>query len=472
MNELSYTKNTLYLVLAGIFSQLFSALQKIILTRYLKEEGMAIYQSALCVYSVFLTLACGGMPLAITHFISKERSRGRENDIYSGLRFVLFVMCFFGLLLSLLMFFTRRFFGAAMKDAGAEYAIAALSPSVFIVAAGAVAKSCFEGYSNMLPCAVSQVLESIVKLALAYFLTALLCAFSASYAAFGGALAITLGETFATAVLFMFFAPFIRKIKSADCKINTSITAYALPLTVYAIILSSLELLENAVIRNSLLSLRFSQIQAKAFLIKYSPYTSVFNNVTLSGRLTLNGARWLYGAFFGYAMTVIRFPAGLLRIFSVSLFPLAAKHFAKGDYDALGKHLSGIIRIMLFISMPVCAVIIVFSHQITQILFGCSVYSSMIRAASPLLVIAPILSVLSSAEYASGRTLAPFLFSFISYMISIPLCFILIRVPNINILGTAISLTVGVSCELIMSYFFITRRLKIKIDLFQGFFTA
>lgn len=476
MNELSYTKNTFYLVAAGTFSQIFSAVQKIILTHYLKEEGMAIYQSALCVYSVFLTLACGGIPLAVTHFISKERSSGNDCNIYAGLGFVLSVMCFLGLLLSLIMFLTRRFFGAAMKDLGAEYAIAALSPSVFIVAAGTAVKACFEGYSNMFPCAVSQVLESLVKLALAYLLTSFLCVFSAPYAAFGGTLAITLGEASATAVLFIFFVPFFKKIRTADFrirrKIRKSLMAYALPLTVYAIILSSLELAENAVIRNSLLAIRFSESQAKAFLLKYSPYTSVFNTVTALNQLTLKGSSWLYGAFFGYALTVIRFPAGLLRIFSVSLFPLAAKHFAKGDYTSLGKDLSRIIKIMLFISMPICAVIIVFSNQITDMLFGCSIYSSMLNAASPLLVFAPILSVVSAAEYASGRTFAPFLFGFISYMISIPLCFILIRIPNINILGAAIALTVGVICELIMSYFFITRRLKIKIELFPDFFVT
>ena len=474
MNELSYTKNTFFLVAAGVFSQIFAAVQKIILTRYLKEEGMAIYQSALCVYSVFLTLACGGMPLAVTHFISKELSRGKESNIYAGVKFSLSIMCFLGLFLSLLMFLTRRFFGGALKDLGAEYAIAALSPSVFFVASGAAVKSCFEGYSNMFPCAVSQVLESLVKLALAYFLVSFLCVFSSRYAAMGGALAITLGEAFATSVLFMFFTPFFRKIRASDLKANpqihTSLMVYALPLTVYAIILSSLELAENAVIRNSLLAIRFSEAQAKTFFLKYSPYTSVFDTVITSKQLTLKGASWLYGAFFGYAMTVIRFPAGLLRTFSVPLFPLAAKHFSKGDCAALGKDLSRIIRTMLFISAPLCAVIIVFSNRITETLFGSPIYSSMLRTASPILVIAPVLCVLSAAEYASGRTFAPFLFGFISYMISIPLCFILIRVSSINILGAAIALTVGVFCEFIMSYFFITRRLKVKIRLLPRIF--
>ena len=471
MNELSYRKNTFFLVAAGGLSQLFLAVQKIILARYLKEEGMAIYQSAMCVYSLFLTLACGGMPLALVHFISKEHSCGKEENILKGLRFTFSVMCSLGLFLSLLMFLSRGFFSAALKDSGAQYAIAALSPSVFIVSVGIVAKSCFEGYSNMFPCAVSQVFESLAKLILAYIFTAFFSIFSLKYAAAGGVLAITLGETFATVLLFIFFAPFFKKMKSADMsgmeQIRKRITEYAFPLMVYAILLSSLDLMENAVIRNSLLAIKFSDYQADAIIFKYSPYTSVFNSVKVSGRLSKEGAGWLYGAFFGYAMTVIRFPAGLLRTFSVSLFPISARHFAEKNEAALGKFLSKIIKVCLFVSLSLSIVTIIFAKRITALIFGCSAYSSMLIFASPLLVFAPASSILTTVIYSAGKTFVPFLFGFISFMISIPLCFILIKIPQINILGAAVASISGVICEFLMGFLFIKYRLGIEIRLFS-----
>ncbi|MCR4692895.1 MAG: oligosaccharide flippase family protein [Firmicutes bacterium] len=470
MNELSYTKNTFYLALAGVLSQIFLAFQKIILARYLKEEGMAIYQSAMCVYSLFLTLACGGMPLALTHFISKERSSGKEDDILKGLRFALFAMCFLGLLLSFFMFVSRGFFSAALKDLRAEYAIAILSPSVFIVAVGAFIKSFFEGYSNMFPCAVSQALESLVKLILAYIFTSFFAIFSAKYAASGSALAITLGEAFATILLFIFFTPFYKKIKTVNLRhtgeISKSIMEYAFPLTVYAIILSSLDLTENAVIRNSLLAIRFSDYQADRIILKYSSYTSVFNSIKASGRLSKEGASWLYGAFFGYAITIIRFPAGLLRTLSVSLFPISARHFAEKNEFLLNNLLSKIMRIIFCVSLLLCALIIACSKQLTSLIFGSCAYSSMLIFASPILVFAPLTSVLLTVIYSSGRTFAPFLFSFMSSIISISLCFILIKIPEINILGAALASAAGLICELLMSFLFIKRRLGIEIRLF------
>lgn len=470
MKEFSFKKNTVLLAGAGILSQIFAAVQKIILARCLKEEGMAIYQSALCVYSLFLTLALGGMPISVTHFISKERSYGREDRIFKAMRASFFVMLLWGTLLSVIMFLFRGFFSASMKDFNIQYTLAALSPSVFIVCVGALTKSCFEGYSNMLPCALSQIIEACIKLISAAFLASFFSIFSASYASLGAAMAITLGEASATAVLFIFFVPFLKKIKEIDfCgtkKVCAQIMEYALPLTLYSVALSSLNLTENAVIRNSLLSIRFSEGQARAFFLKYSAYTSVFDTVIASRRLTLEGANWLYGAFFGYAMAIIHFPCGLLKIFSVTLFPIASKHFAKKDKARLEKLLSKVIRTILVISIPLCALIIAFSNYINRLLFGCCVYSSMLIFAAPILVLAPISSILLSVEYASGRVFVPFLFGFLSFMISIPLCFILIKIPQINILGAAIASIAGMSCEILLSLLFITRRLGINIRLF------
>ena len=472
MKELSYLKNTSYLILAGILSQIFAAVQKIILARYLKEEGMAIYQSALLVYSLFLTLACGGIPIAVTHFISGARAKGESRNILSALSFALLITFCCGLLLSLMMFFTRTFFSIAMKEPLAEYAIAALSPSVFIVAVGAVAKSCFEGHSNMYPCAISQVSEAIIKLILAYIFTSFFSIFSARYTAFGGALAITCGEAFATALLFAFFYPFIKEIRAlhinADRKIRTALLSYALPVTAYAIILSSLDLLENAVIRNSLLAIKFTEISAERLFLRYSRYTSAFDTLIKSRRLTLKGASWLYGAFFGYALTIIRFPAGLLRTLSVSFFPIASKSFAEKNTAAVSKALSQAVKVILLISMPTGAIITIFGRQITSLIFSSSAYYTMLVSAVPILILSPLCSILATAEYAGGVTFVPFSISLFEFVISIPLCFILVRIPLININGAAIASSVGLLAELFLHLFFLSRRLKVCVSFFPA----
>lgn len=451
MREFSYKKNAGFLVTAGAASQLFGAAQRIILTRFLKEEGMAIYQSAVCVYSVFLTLACGGIPLALTRYISGRRRDTGESGAPEAAGVCGALLCGMGAAFSLIMFFSRGFFAAAMKETGAEYAIAALSPSVFAVCCGAFVKSWFEGHSNMLPCAVSQVSESVIKSAAAYALTSFFGIFSAKYAAMGGALAITAGEFSATALLMLFFRPFLKRIRRPEAGetrvILEAVMSYAFPLAVSAVVLTSLELAENAVIRNSLAAIRFSGASAGRLAEKYSAYTSVFDRLRETKRLTGGGASWLYGAYFGYAMTVVRFPAGLLSILSVPFFPLAAKRYAEGDGEAVRASLFRIAGFMLSVSLPLAAAFVIFKECITQLIFGSCACSEMLAAAAPVMVFAPLCGLFSAAEYASGRTLAPFFAGLTAFMISIPLCAVLIRIPDINIFGAAIASVAGLFAE-------------------------
>lgn len=464
MKELSYSKNTVFLMLAGVFSQVLGAALKILLSYRLHEEGMAVYQVAICVYTVFLTPVLFGMPAAVTQFISKKRGEKREDIIAGGVKFAFNAIFLSGAVFSILMLVSRRFFAISLKEPAAEYAVLLLSPSVFFVALGAFAKSCFEGSSNMLPCAVSQGVESCIKLILTYAFTCLFGIFSLKYAVAGAALAITLGEAFATSVLFIFMAPLLKKTRlfSKPPRIYWEIVSYALPVTLYAVILSSLNLLENSVIRNSLLSVKFGEGSAQKLLFLYSPFTSVFDTVKASSRLSGSGADWLYGAYFGYALTIIRFPAGLLRIFCVPFFPLASKCFAEKNTEKLSFAVSKIIKTILIISLPLSAFFMAFAPQITTAVFGSPAYSHMLAFSAPLLVSAPLCELLSTLWYAYGKTFPPFIFGFITSVLSIILSAVLIRVPYLNILGAAVSSVISGFAELLMLFIFTRRYLNIK----------
>ncbi|MBR4172855.1 MAG: oligosaccharide flippase family protein, partial [Clostridia bacterium] len=404
MKEFSYSKNTLFLIVAGIFSQIIGAILRILLSYRLKETGMALYQVAFSVYAVFLTPVLCGLPIAVTRFISKRLGTKSEGEIPCGISFAFYAEAFLGVFCGFLMLISRRFFATALKEPDANLAILALCPSVFFVALGAFAKSCFEGRSNMLPLSVASVAESMLKLLFASILTAFFGIFSVKYAAFGATFAITLGEAFATLILFLFMVSTLKKLDFRSfCGIAPrEIISYALPVAIYALLLSSVNLLEHSVIRNSLLSLRFSDISAQRFAMRYAKFTSVFDTVTMSKRLTPKGADWLYGAYFGYALTVIRFASGLFHTFCVPFFPVAAKCLSVGDIKRLQNMLIRLFRAMLFLSLPLYAVFMGFAPQITTLIFGSKAYALMLFCAAPILVLSPITELFTTLWYAHG----------------------------------------------------------------------
>ena len=425
---------------------------------------MALYQVAICVYSVFLTPVLCGMPIALTQFISKYKGEKNTYDFECGISFSFSVMCFLGIICGFFMFIMRRFFALALKEPNAEYAISALAPSVFLVALGAFFKSCYEGFENMLPCALSQGIESALKLLFACIFTSAFGIFSAKYTALGAALSITFGEAAATFVLFLFFTLSFKKnaYSYKNGKVCRGILSYALPVTVYAIVLNSLHLLETSVIRNSLLAVKFGGISAQRLLLRYSSFTAVFDSVAVTGKLSARGADWLYGAYFGYALTIVRFPAGLLRTFCVPFFPIASKHFAQGNIRKLLTLLAKLTGIMLTVSVPICVLFMTFAPQISSLIFGSRAYAHMLASASPLLIFAPLTELFSAVWYACGKTLPPFVFSFVSSLLSVLLSAILIRVPSLNISGVAVSSVISCLFEFLLLFAFTRRNLIIK----------
>ena len=52
-------------------------LYRIVLSRLLGAEGLGLYQVALSVFALFLTLGTGGIPITVSRMISKSKA---END--------------------------------------------------------------------------------------------------------------------------------------------------------------------------------------------------------------------------------------------------------------------------------------------------------------------------------------------------------------------------------------------------------
>jgi len=55
-------------------------LYRIVLSRLIGAEGLGLYQVALSVFSVFITLGTGGIPITVSRLISKTRRRSAKGE--------------------------------------------------------------------------------------------------------------------------------------------------------------------------------------------------------------------------------------------------------------------------------------------------------------------------------------------------------------------------------------------------------
>ena len=444
MKSKSLIGGTIILVSANFISKILGAILKIPLTYILGEEGMAIYHTTFSIYITVLFLVTSGIPFAVSKYISEELALSHEGTVKKAIKISLIIMSFLGIAGSIILFFGAEFFSLSMKDPKAIMPTKAIAPSVLFVAVGCIYKSVFEAYQNMVPTAISQVIESFIKLVLGFTFALWLSSFTITYAVSGAVFSITLGELIATLILFLLYLPYSKKLKNTP-EINTSkevvtaIFSVAVPMMITSIISSSFSLLETSIIRNRLLDITFTKATAEKFLATYAPFTDIFNHITNTLKMDIDGARWLFGAYSGYAATVFNLPIGILASFGVTVVPVITKCVALKNYTKVNEVVLTVTKILLLLSLPCAVIFIMYPEEILYILFKNTASAAMLRLMSPTLIIISISNIISASLFATGKIAIPFINETIAVIVKIILLYFLIVIPDINITGVIIS---------------------------------
>lgn len=467
MKKQSFVKGAMILMIANAISKILGAVFKIPLTYILHEDGMAIFNTAFSVYIMVLSFIVSGMPLAISKMVAEEIALNRKSSVKRIIRVSTILLSILGIIGTLIMYFGAGVFARAMNDMKAVYAIQCISPAVFFVAVGVVYKSYYQGSQNMIPTAVSQVIEAIIKLGVGYVLASYLCVFSMEVTASGAILGVTIGEVLATAILIMMYRPekCDKKEKAMSTKkILKNIFCIAVPMIFAASVSGVISFIDTAVIRNMLQKVVFEEKDIFDFMIRYGPYTNVFDDLKDTMKITADGARWLYGAYSGYALTIFHLPTGIMGAFCSSIFPVIAGAMAVGNKFRVGYTISLAMRIIFLITLPCAVVIFVFAEPMLDVLFNNTASALLLKTVAPCLIFLCVSQLCTASLQASGKIMTPFLYSFLSSIIKLIGNIVLIRIPQLNIQGAVISTNICYFFEMMLALYFTKKYLCFNID--------
>ena len=154
------------LAAAGIAVRLIGLVYRIPLNNILGEEGNGYYAAAFNIYNILLILSSYGMPIAVSKLLAgllaKEEYRKSKKLFETALLF----SGSMGFLFMLIALFGAKFFSVYCLRMEPSYrALIVLAPTVFIVSVMGVIRGFFQGHGNMIPSAVSQIIEQIVNAA-------------------------------------------------------------------------------------------------------------------------------------------------------------------------------------------------------------------------------------------------------------------------------------------------------------------
>lgn len=186
------------LAICSLIGKLLGALYRIPLTNVVGSEGMGLYQMVFPLYTLLLTVSSGGLPVAISRLVAVRMGTGDNEGAKKVLKVSVIALSIIGAIGSVALSLTGGLIARIQGNPSATLAYFGIAPSVFFVAVLSCLRGYFQGRENMLPTAVSQLLEQAVKLFFGLAFAKLLMRRGVEYAVFGSLLGVSLSELIAT----------------------------------------------------------------------------------------------------------------------------------------------------------------------------------------------------------------------------------------------------------------------------------
>ncbi|AEH46133.1 putative polysaccharide biosynthesis protein [Parageobacillus thermoglucosidasius] len=156
-------KGAVILTIAAFVTKLLSAFYRVPYQNIVGDVGFYIYQQVYPIYGIVMSLALYGYPIVISKLVAERVADRDQQGVASVLLASLLFLCLFGLLLFSVLYIGAQQVAIWMGDAELAPLVRLLSFSFLLFPFIALLRGYFQGKNNMLPTAVSQVGEQLVR---------------------------------------------------------------------------------------------------------------------------------------------------------------------------------------------------------------------------------------------------------------------------------------------------------------------
>lgn len=461
----SFFKGALILTISMFTVKIIGALFKIPLMRIIGGVGTGYFNSAYELYNPLAALATAGFPIAISKLVAENIATNRFRDVRRIHKISIPIFILTGTIGFIFMLISAPIYASLIGSKEILYPTLALAPTVLFICMMSIYRGYYEGMRNMVPTAISEIVEALSKLIIGLSACYLVfhiaineinnkgSLFGVSYKtieaaknkalSFSAAAAIT-GITLGAAFAFIFL--FLRHKKTGDgitsenllnspkpmSKIKTikSLIAIAVPVGLGTLVMNISGLIDSTIIIR-----RLNYIMETSPQILLNIYGSnIKPEVVNSGSTSM----YLYGCF-GYGSEIIMILPGLTQVFGISALPSVTAAWAKGEKKFLKKSIESVLRLTTLITIPAGIGLSILGGPILRLIYG---YRPEVNIASNIITIMGIAVIFTSTStpicsmlQAIGRADLPVKLLSVGVLIKIILNYILVGIPEINIQG-------------------------------------
>ena len=149
--------------LAAIISKIIGAFQKIPLQNLGGDGVFGIYNTVYPFYMLIITIAAAGLPVAVSKFVAEQYALGRPEEGKRIIRLSSVLLGSIGFILALSMYIGAPLIGHLIGNGHVIPSIRAASLALLFVPLMTGLRGYFQGLQQMVPTAVSQVVEQTIR---------------------------------------------------------------------------------------------------------------------------------------------------------------------------------------------------------------------------------------------------------------------------------------------------------------------
>ncbi len=440
----SFMEGAAVLVVAHLVVKIIGACFKIPLANILQETGMAFFSRAYNLYAAMFVMATAGLPVAVSKMVSESLAKQNYGESKKVLRAAVILLTIIGAVGTGILFFGARSFAeGAFQSPGSYLSIVAISPAILFISILSAFRGYFQGHSNMIPTAYSEVVESVAKLVIglvgAYFLMSVSVELASAGAVFG----VTLGGLFALLLLLYFYYKNRKNTPAYDTvatrstgKIFVRLLTIAIPITIGAAVMSLTNVIDTFMIGNRLQAISVNQEIART-LTEFFGIAS--QDAAIGANLSHKAADVMYGSYSGYAMSLFNLPPSIVTSISMSIVPAISAALAISNKAQARLLTESSIRITTIFALPCAIGLSVLSTPILIGLYNNARAQDTLALLSLAIVFVCIVSVSTAILQAAGHVFIPVRNMLIGGAFKIISNYVLIGIPALNIGGAPIS---------------------------------
>jgi stage V sporulation protein B len=444
----SYIKGAAILAATSIILRIIGAIYHLPLMNILGAEGAGHWGVTHNIFMMLLAVTSAGLPIAMSRLVSLAAA---NRDIGLTKRYFSVALPAFiaiGIVAMALTFIFADTIAVWMNNSYAALGIRVLAPAVLFGCIISVYRGFAQGFENMVPTAVSQIVDVIIRSAFGIVIAIILSrALYESYVVSAGALlGITLGLALCIPVLMWYKRKIIKTLpseietKSDSLPSKSSVLAQLIkvtvPITVGLSIITIMTVINQSIVIGRLQNaLHFTE---RAAMYEFGMYQM--------------------------GLRIYNLPAAIIIPVATAIVPAIAATLAAKRIDEAKGIMQSSIKLVNLISFPAGAGMVVMARPIITALYY---ENAALPLTSNILMVLGVASILLCLQLvttailqAHGHERAAMMTIPVSAVIKLILSYYLVAIPEIGVLGSPIGTVVFFAVIVVLNFILI--RVKIK----------